>query len=187
MEVATLPVQSVGELNHQIAAGELDGKVAAVRGYLIQSMVPSCPAPNRWYSPLEGYCFVQVLSDTAYPGSTCTKIDSGTSCQGNGPPPSAEIVHALMPDNSSYLPPPYPDMNAFPNGLPMVVIGHAGDPRYLQCREDVRDLCRRAFVVDSIAWSVGKSMSHRGRTSPTPRCAAVRLTWLHQSEGRQLR
>jgi hypothetical protein len=151
-----IPVISIAELNHQIEAGQLDGRVSAVRGFLIMSMQPSCPAPDRWYSPLEGYCGVQIFSDTAYPGSTCTKVQNGISCSSNGPPVGAEVVHPFMLDGASFISGSYPKPEEFPDGFPMVVIGHAGDPRFLQCGNDVRDSCRRSFVVDSIAWVAGQ-------------------------------
>jgi len=95
-----LPVIDIAALNLLIASGELDGRVAAVRGYWIPLLIPSCPAPGRWYSPLEDYCSFEVFSDIAYAGGSCVEGTGGTSsCQSNGPPPNANIVKPKLLDN----------------------------------------------------------------------------------------
>jgi hypothetical protein len=94
-EVDGMPTISIGDAKALLAADRLDGRAVAVWGYWIATMIPSCPAPGRWISPLESYCHFDVFSDTTYPGFTCTPIaNGGTSCQGNQPPAGA---HTLSP------------------------------------------------------------------------------------------
>jgi hypothetical protein len=154
--VLGLPVVSVGELNHLIAGGRLDGRVAAVRGYWISSIIPSCPAPPRWYSPLEEWCAWQLLSDIAYDGAECHEESQGTACNGIQPPGGAETVRPIILDNYGVEQRiTTPDFRHF-EPVPVVLVGHAGDARYLQCQSDAVVGCRKAFVVDTVAWSSGK-------------------------------
>jgi hypothetical protein len=158
-QVFGLPVLSIGEVNQLIASRALDGRVAAVRGYWEASLVPSCPAPNRWYSPLEGYCQFDVFSDVPYESVTCQSDSSGNtgSCSGHGAPPGAETLKPLSLDN-------YLNYNRLHSGQgnldpwPVVMVGHVADPRWLQCETDVQGTCQLAFVIDTVAWAGGQEL-----------------------------
>jgi hypothetical protein len=39
-----------------------------------------------------------------------------------------------------------------------VLIGHAADPRWLQCQSDVQRQCEAAFVIDTVAWAEGNPL-----------------------------
>ncbi len=97
------------------------------------------------------------MSDTAYPGAECHKVSNGTECGGNPPPPDAQTITVRILDSydvSSHI--GTTDFRHF-EPVPVVVLGHAGDARHLQCPSEVRDACRKTFVVDTVAWSNGQS------------------------------
>ena len=155
--VLGMPVLSIKDVTALIASGSLDGRAVAVAGYWIQMMVPSCPAPDRWYSVLEPYCGISVVSDTPFAGAWCTPLpNNGSECGGNTPPPGSSILEPVMVDA-------YPSMSGgpndafsrYPNGVPMALIGHVADPRYIQCRTESEATCRSAFVADTVAWEAG--------------------------------
>src|SRR5690348_9084134 len=66
--VGQLPVVEIGGLNTLRANGGLNGRAAAVKGYWIRSLIPSCPAPPHFLSSLEEWCRFEVFSDTPYMG-----------------------------------------------------------------------------------------------------------------------
>jgi hypothetical protein len=154
-EAFGLPVISVGDLNRLIASGAMNGRVAAVAGYWESSIVPSCPAPGRWMSPLEGYCEFDLFSDTPYQSATC---ESG-NCNGGFAPPRAETIKALAIDNNeNYTRVRSADDGHYFDPRPLVLIGHAADPRWLQCQSDVQRQCEAAFVIDTVAWAEGNPL-----------------------------
>lgn len=173
-QVLGLPVMSIGDANRLIASGELYGHVAAVRGYWESSIVPSCPAPDRWYSPLEGYCNFDVFSDVPYQSADChSNSDGSGGCNGMGPPPGAKSLKPLSLDNYENELRFHSDQgDHYFDPWPIVLVGHAGDARYLQCLTDSQAACRLAFVVDTVAWANGQMLDlaiQAGPYSPKPR------------------
>jgi hypothetical protein len=144
--VAGMTVLSVATANDLIQRGNLDGHAAAVAGYFAELFV-SCPYTSQYVSPLVGWCRVVVFADHA-PGATlCDRGPNGTRCT---VPSGLHLAPFFMAETSGTLP-------SRPNEGPVrvVLIGHAGDARTLQCAPDDRAECSRAFVVDRVAWADG--------------------------------
>jgi len=155
-----MPVLSIPQLETLIGAGNIDGRVAAVGGYWLPAMVPSCPAPNRWYAPIEHYCGYDVFSDPGFEIVTCRNFTGGTECGGNTPPPGTTyITPALIDDDANgYQLREASVSGKDPHGTPAVLIGHVADARLYQCPSEARADCKKAFVIDRVAWLGGVSL-----------------------------
>jgi hypothetical protein len=47
---------------------------------------------------------------------------------------------------------------AFPSGMPAVLILHAADPRHLQCPDESAAECVKAPAIDRVAWAAGRDV-----------------------------
>lgn len=161
LTVLGMPVIEVPHASRLLDEGRLDGRAVAVRGYWIQSLVPSCPAPGRYVTPLERWCSYSVLSDVAYEGVTCGDGRNGSNyCQSNAPPAGATTLQPILTNDTGASEGLWRSFGneTWKAGIPAVLIGHADDPRAWHCPAETRDDCRREFVVDRLAWSMGSNV-----------------------------
>lgn len=143
-----LPVVSVAEAAAMIAAGKLDGQVAAVAGYYDQVAL-SCPYPGRYFGPLESWCGWTAFTDRLEDARLCRSIgDNGTTCSR---PTASNLAPFLMPETGGAV----PNVGAGLDPVALVLVGHAGDARQWRCAEQSQPACARAFVVDRVAWADG--------------------------------
>ena len=160
-EAAGLAVISVAEAAAMIAAGQLDGRVAAVAGYYDQ-VAMSCPYPGRYIGPLESWCRFIAFTDRRDDARLCRPSgDNGTSCSR---PTATSLDPFLMPETGGAV----PALGSGLDPLALVLIGHAGDARQWRCTEATQSACARAFVVDRVAWADGHDV-HSRRLKPTTR------------------
>jgi hypothetical protein len=150
--VGTMHVLSITDAKALLGQDRLDGHAVAVKGYWIQMMHPSCPAPRRVYTALERYCETQIFSDTPYDGSMCVHVGEATSCSGNVPPAAAETIEPFALREVNGYEALYTRTG---HAAAAVLIMHAGDPRAWQCPADQRETCANEFVVDRVAWANG--------------------------------
>ena len=147
-QVAGLPVISVADAAAMIAAGKLDGRVAAVAGYY-DTVALSCPYPGRYIGPLENWCGLTAFTDRREDARLCrSEGDNVTSCS---PPTATSLDPFLMPETSGAVPP----LGGGLDPVAVVLVGHAGDARQWRCIEATQSACARAFVVDRVAWADG--------------------------------
>lgn len=145
-----MPVVTVARADELLRAGKLDGRAIAVAGYFGQ-FLPACPMPGRYIGPLEGWCMFVAFADSSGAARLCHPEGSnGVGC-------SITTATHLQPffvtetgGNPWQL-----AGNAAQEPVPLVLIGHSGDGRRLQCPSTSRDECARAFVVDRVAWANG--------------------------------
>lgn len=157
--VLGMPVISVREANALRADGQLDGRVVAVGGWYHMPLAAPCPGPSEYESVLEAFCHFEILSTIDFDRRVCAKVPP---CQviGANPPGVAFLVPYLVQDTAgaeAALNGPFegPDPT---HAIPVVFIGHAGDPRLWHCAAESRDECRRKFVVDRVAWVAGEDI-----------------------------
>jgi hypothetical protein len=147
-QIAGLPVVSVAEAVAMIAAGKLDGRVAAVAGYY-DAVALSCPYPGRYIGPLESWCGLTAFTDRLQDARLCRPgVDNETVCS---PPTATSLTPFLEPETDGAVP-------ALGGGLvpvPLVLVGHAGDARQWRCTEQTQAACAHACVVDRVAWADG--------------------------------
>jgi hypothetical protein len=148
--VAGMPVITVARATELLGAGELEGRAIAVAGYFGQ-FIPACPYPGRYIGPLESWCMFVAFADTSGAARLCHPEGSnGTSCS---MPTATHLQPFFMSETSGD---PWSLVgNAAQQPVPLVVVGHSGDARWLQCPSTSRAECRQAFVVDRIAWANG--------------------------------
>ena len=156
--VMGMPVVSIREVRSLIDEEQLDGLAVAVRGYWIQPLVHSCPAPGRFIAPLERWCSFDVFSDIGYAGWNCIILGQGQSeCHGNAPPVGTMTLSPIALGDAGGMDVLSRSFRDATNGIPAVLIGHALDPRAWQCPTDIHDQCAREFVVDRVAWVAGET------------------------------
>jgi hypothetical protein len=143
--VMEMPVVSLAEAKTLLNEGRLDGRAVAVKGYWINAMVSK-----------------PVFSSVGYVGQVCTDRGNGQSeCHGGSAPPGAETLSPVLVDDTAaqYKIWSRELYEHFPDGYPVVLVGHANDPRSWQCPADTRAQCRRQFMVDRVAWFVGREIA----------------------------
>ncbi|MEX2315228.1 MAG: hypothetical protein WD628_05870, partial [Thermomicrobiales bacterium] len=136
--------------------GDLDGRAVAIAGYFFESM-PSCPPPMRYIGPLDDWCRFVAFADDVASATLCTYTDNSITCR---PPSGTHLAPFFLSETSGALP-----SASDGKPTPLVLIGHAGDPRQWQCAADTQEGCRQAFVVDRIAWANGEEVP---LTAPEP-------------------
>ena len=149
--VAGLPVMRVADAVGLLQSGELDGRAVAVAGYFDQ-FTPSCPYPGRYIGPLESWCRYVAFTDTRASAKLCQPEGSnGMRC---GLPSGTSMAPYFMSETSGNA---WSWVTGGATGVPaaLVLIGHAGDARQLQCTAATQAECASAFVVDRIAWAEG--------------------------------
>lgn len=158
--VLGMPVISVTEANAMRANGQLDGRAVAVSGWYHLPLAVPCPAPIQYTSPLEEFCHFEILSTVDFDRRVCAKVPP---CQliGPNPPGVAFLEPFFMRDTAgtdAARNGPFDESDPTSHGIPVVLIGHAGDPRLWHCAVQSRGDCRRAFVVDRVAWVAGDNI-----------------------------
>ena len=150
--VAGMPVLSVGQALDLLHSGGLNGRVVAVAGYFAE-VQPPCPYPGRQLGPLENWCRIAAFTDVEADARMCTPNGSnGELCSA----PSGPSLAPFFMSETSGVEATQPFSQRDP--IPLVVIGHAGDPRQWQCMVDKQSGCASAFVVDRIAWASGQDV-----------------------------
>lgn len=154
-QVGDLPVISVANALQLLEAGDLDGNAIAVAGYW-DSMYPSCPAPTRSIGPLERWCAITSFAATPDAARVCQRDGNGngTAC---GEPAGAHLSPFLVDETTPGMAQIFSGYDTI-DPLPMVLIGHAGDPRQWLCSSDKQAECAGAFVVDRIGWALGSEL-----------------------------
>jgi hypothetical protein len=149
--VLGMPVVSVSEAVDLLSSGRLDGRAVAVAGYW-SAFQPPCPPPNRPFGALEGFChFIAFTSQKLESVTCCTfNFPAGVSSLAPFPVEETSGYEALQPGGSTPL--------ESGGSTPLVLIGHAGDPRLWFCPPESRESCRRAFVLDRVAWADGHEL-----------------------------
>lgn len=152
-QVGGLPVITVARALDLLQGGKLDGRAVAVSGYY-NEFDPSCPYPGRYIGPLESWCRLVAFTDAAADAQICEPFGSnGTSCHG---PAGMHLEPFFVSETGGD---PWSRAGAG-SGDPaaLVLIGHAGDARRLQCLSATADACAAAFVVDRVAWADGEDV-----------------------------
>ena len=159
-----LTVRSVSELIAAEANGSIHGNdLAAVRGWIVQELVPSCPYQGP-RPPLEdSVCSAKILlTETAQTLVTFQPVDAGVS-ESNLAPTGPYIYARELTGNyvdpviSSVLDPGTSTASPY-RPLEAILVGHFHDVRSAECSADQRAACEAAFVVDQVAWLDGKSL-----------------------------
>jgi hypothetical protein len=168
-EVLGLPVLSVGGANRLIAEGRLDGRVAAVGGWWLRQFPWSCPMRMREPTALETFCTPNVFASRLFATFTCTdSADGSSSCSSNAAPPGTDTMNPALVSEASAADQAWLANAVDPKlpGTPMVLIGHAKDPRMWNCPVDVRDECAGRFVVDAVIWVNGREIPLTAAIAP---------------------
>ena len=132
-----LPVMSVSSVDAALAAGQLDGRFAAVGGFLREAP-PSCFLVHT--APIVGVCTGVDFADTPKDANPASAGDSGTA-----PIPMPETWDSsLLSSNPSAAP------------VPVVLVVHAADSRAWQCFQSD---CRKTMVIDAVAMLNGAASS----------------------------
>lgn len=142
--VLGMPVVSVADASSRAAEGKLDGRDIAVSGWYAEAF-PPCPMLGVYFSPLDDYCLVAAFSDTAAEATAC---QSGSCQLGHTP-----MAPWLMTDTLGELSGAPSASDGTP--VPIVVIGHTGDPRAEHCLPGNVARCKNEFVADRMAWANG--------------------------------
>jgi hypothetical protein len=145
-----MPVVSVGQAVEVLQRGDLDGQAVAVAGYFFEETSFSCgPMPMGYVGPLEDYCrFPIAFTDDEASATLCVYGENSVSCRAAA---GTYLAPIFMSETSGA----WVRFALDRTPVPLVLIGHAGDPRQWQCAADAQQVCRRAFVVDRIAWANG--------------------------------
>src|SRR5689334_12366083 len=185
-QVLGMPVLSVGGVNQLIAQGKLAGRIAAVGGFWVQQMMMSCPAPSRWYGPLESYCGRDMFASKGFASMICNA--DRTSCSSNGPPPGTEVLEpsgvaetiGFSAMNQALFNSPIWRKAGY---VPAVLIGHLGDARQWECPAETRADCAQKFVIDRVAWVDGETLGLEVPGDRDP--VATRMTTAEATEAAQ--
>ena len=131
---------TVADLDKALAAGQLDGRFAAVGGYWRQYALP-CPfMPHQ--AVISGFCSGGQFADAAAAVDTCC----GSA--------NAGIVPIAVPEtlNGDQL---WSASSA--SAARVVLIVHAADSRAAQCAPDPQDDCHNHIVIDDVVWVNGSA------------------------------
>jgi len=134
-----MPVMTVAAADAALAAGQLDGRFAAVGGYWRQYALP-CPFPMHM-PDIYGFCSGGEFADSPQDENTSGGIG------GNNVP-------VAMPEtmNGDLL---WSDASESPARVVLIV--HARDSRAWQCAPDPGIDCKQHMVIDDVAWVNGSA------------------------------
>ncbi|HUS21187.1 MAG TPA: hypothetical protein VMZ66_04150 [Aeromicrobium sp.] len=157
-----MPVIEIAGMNLLRQDDRLDGRAVAVKGYWIKAIIPSCPAPPHFLSPLEQWCRFEVFSSQPYQGKTCTEFADHSECHGNVPPGGAVTVEPFTLTETQGSDTLWSEAPGTEGGVPAILIMHSNDPRAWQCRPESAAACHHAVVVDRVAWANGNLLDWNG-------------------------
>jgi hypothetical protein len=140
----------VAGINELAAAGQLDGRFAAVGGYWVQYALPCAYQPHQ--AVLAGFCYGGRFADTP------------EAAQNTGMPADPAPIAVPETANGQLL-----WSAGGPNGpaAAVVLIVHAADSRTWQCQPQDLGACHGRMVIDSVAWVNGAT------TEMTPDASAL--------------
>jgi hypothetical protein len=147
----------------QVLAAEVGGRIQgdgliAVEGWINPMPFPMCPYEPA-HPALEDTCTSQKLlvTETRQELVVVETASDSTTMWAN--PPSGPYLYARELDGA-YVDPLLPagDPTKPYRPLQSVLVGHFHDARAAECSADQRAKCDSAFVVDQLAWVVGKSL-----------------------------
>ena len=165
-----LPVMTVAAADTALAAGQLDGRFAAVGGYWRQYALPCAFAMHM--PDIEGFCAGGKFADTA----------AGTDMNGGV---GGDNTPVAMPEtsNGDVL---WSDASDAP--VLVVLIVHADDSRSWQCAHDPNINCRQQMVIDDVAWVNGPSLSivDSGPSAVSPKLSLDEVVSAGVKPGEQL-
>ncbi len=167
--VADMPVITVAQAVALLNAGQLNGRAVAVAGYFAEEFLP-CPMPMGYVAPLQDWCRAVAFTDD----------DLGLGMDN----PMGWSIPSGVANLSPYLVAETAGGEAITysgGSQPLVVIGHADDPRQWQCPPASRSQCAGDFVVDRIAWADGAAVPLAPLTTNVP--ARMSLNDLAQATG----
>ena len=131
---------TVADLGKALAAGQLDGRLAAVGGYWRQYALP-CPfMPHQ--AVISGFCSGGQFADAAADVDTCC----GSANAGVVPIAVPETLDGDQLWSASSA-----------SAARVVLIVHAADSRAWQCAADPKDDCHSHIVIDDVAWVNGSA------------------------------
>ena len=144
-------------------AGTLGSQTIDVGGYWSHiQLTPPCPAPMRQINPLELSCsFGYGITERFEMAWTVTS----NSVETRFGPTSGPLLEPYVSDDLwARLDPRLPI-----GPVPIVVAGHFNDPGAATCVADVRDACRKTFVIESIlVYDPSSAPTLPPSPSPTP-------------------
>ena len=157
--VLGLPVLTVPEASALIASGSANGRAIAVGGWWSEGfVVMSCPAPMRYYAPIEPYCGgLAALAPTAAQVDFLSRLPDGSS-ESFKPPADAlqpRVVAETSGHGAVWRGVNGPEARQHPRRV--VIIGHVADPRMWLCPPESRAGCDTRLVVDRFAWAEGRT------------------------------
>ncbi len=158
--VADMPVITVAQAVALLDAGQVNGRAVAVAGYFAELFLP-CPAPMGYVAPLEDWCRAVAFTDHDL------GLGMGNPMNWSIPTDEPNLSPYLVTETAGQ-----EAMDVATESQPLVLIGHAGDPRQWQCSPDTKSDCARDFVVDRVAWADGSPVP---LISPTME-VSVRMT-----------
>ena len=151
-----MPVVSVAQAVALLNAGKLDGRAVAVAGYFAEEFLP-CPAPFGFVAPLEDWCRAVAFTDD----------DLGLGMDNpmgwNIPAGEANLSPYLVAETAGQ-----ESLRYDTGSQPLVLVGHADDPRQWQCSPEAKAQCAGDFVVDRIAWANGAPIQLSPATTNVP-------------------
>lgn len=157
--VLGLAVHTVPQARALIADGAHAGRAIAVAGWWSAGVLAiSCPVPIEYIAAIEDYCGVSALVADDTPVSHITQTGNSTSFFFKAP--DGALQPKVVADTAGGGE-PASNMGTMEENppQPVVVIGHAGDARALQCRPEKRSECNGYFVLDAFAWVDGRTIS----------------------------
>jgi hypothetical protein len=164
--VPSIPGDHVYSVSGAISArdaGTLGSQTIDVGGYWSDNpLMMSCPAPMHDPNPLQLYCSAGFGITERYEMAwTITSNGVETNARRTTGP----LLEPYVPsDLRSRLSPNVPI-----GPVPVVVAGHFNDPDNANCAPDVRDQCRKTFVIESIlVYDPASAPTPPPSPSPTP-------------------
>ena len=157
--VLGFPVHTVPQARALIADGAHAGRAIAVAGWWSASAeAMSCPAAIEYTSAIENYCGLSALAADDTQVSHMTQTGNAMSFSFKAP--DGALQPKVVSDTAGGGQPSanIGDLDQIPP-QPVVVIGHTGDARALQCTAPQRADCDGDFVLDAFAWVDGRTIS----------------------------
>jgi hypothetical protein len=152
-----MTVQTVAQARALLDAGQINGRAVAVGGYFFETF-PACPYPGGYVGPLDDWCRIVAFTDTEESAQLCHYSSCTFTAQG-----VPSLAPFFMPETIGVGAATNRPWNTV---IPVVLIGHARDPRAWQCWPDAtQQECTMAFVVDRVAWANGQEVPV---TAPEP-------------------
>jgi hypothetical protein len=132
----------------------------AVGGWFSMAPMHSCPAPFgedgvfREPNPLEIYChegdWILAEKPEAVVDVTIVSTGDSTSMTVGGREITGPWLQPVLEIGEGQIFPPGTTEQWRP--VPVVLVGHFGDPRAATCLEELRVACADRFVADSVGW-----------------------------------